>query len=326
LCSPLLGWYRPTRQDGLLMISLLAAPTNLGLRPPVPNSVPGCAKAPEALREVGLHDRLIATGASDAGVVLPGRYVDDWSASLAAGRVRNQEALVDHATRLAARIGSLLDCGAAPLILGGDCSVLVGVGVALSQRGRYGLLHVDGHTDFRHPGNSDNWASVAGEDLAAAIGQHIPEVADIGGLAPYFDAQDVAHIGCRDDDEGLDEARTALAEVIPASQWGRDPAAALVDVKRILHAERLDGYWLHVDVDVLDPSVMPAVDSPDAGGVNISDLTTLLHELAGQAAGAHVCIFDPDLDPDASYARILAAAIVDGLGDLASNPSQRSVS
>jgi hypothetical protein len=63
-------------------------------------------------------------------VVLPGRYVDDWSASLAAGRVRNQKALVDHATRLAARIGSLLDCGAAPLILGGDCSVLVGVGVA----------------------------------------------------------------------------------------------------------------------------------------------------------------------------------------------------
>jgi arginase family enzyme len=48
------------------MISLLAAPTNLGLRPPVPNNVPGCAKAPEALREAGLYDRLITTGASDA--------------------------------------------------------------------------------------------------------------------------------------------------------------------------------------------------------------------------------------------------------------------
>jgi arginase len=55
------------------VIALVAAPTNLGLRPPQPSSVPGCAKAPEALREAGLHARLVAAGAIDAGVVLPGR-------------------------------------------------------------------------------------------------------------------------------------------------------------------------------------------------------------------------------------------------------------
>ena len=33
------------------MIALLSAPSNLGLRPPQPGSVPGTAKAPEALRE-----------------------------------------------------------------------------------------------------------------------------------------------------------------------------------------------------------------------------------------------------------------------------------
>ena len=58
-------------------IAMLAAPTNLGLRPPQPSSVPGCAKAPEALREAGLHRRMLAAGAIDAGVVLAGRYVDD---------------------------------------------------------------------------------------------------------------------------------------------------------------------------------------------------------------------------------------------------------
>jgi arginase len=36
------------------MIALACAPTNLGLRPPQPTSVPGCAKAREALREAGL--------------------------------------------------------------------------------------------------------------------------------------------------------------------------------------------------------------------------------------------------------------------------------
>jgi len=84
------------------MIALVSAPTNLGLRPPQPGSVPGSAKAPEALREAGLHERLLASGALDAGLVIPGRYVDD-DATRAPGRVRNEAALVEHARRLADR-------------------------------------------------------------------------------------------------------------------------------------------------------------------------------------------------------------------------------
>jgi NADPH-dependent glutamate synthase beta subunit-like oxidoreductase len=45
------------------VIAVLSAPTNLGLRPPKSGSVPGCAKAPEALREAGLHARLLDAGA-----------------------------------------------------------------------------------------------------------------------------------------------------------------------------------------------------------------------------------------------------------------------
>ena len=56
----------------LRMLALISAPSNLGLRPPQPGSVPGTAKAPEALREAGLHARLAAARAVDAGVVLPG--------------------------------------------------------------------------------------------------------------------------------------------------------------------------------------------------------------------------------------------------------------
>ncbi|MEU8310420.1 arginase family protein, partial [Actinomadura sp. NPDC048955] len=217
------------------MISILAAPTNLGLRPPQETSVPGCAKAPEALREAGLYSRLLRSGAQDAGVVLAGRYVDDWIPG--SGRVRNQEALVDHAIRLADRIDAIIDRGRAPLILGGDCSLLIGTGVALSRRGRYGLVHIDGHTDFRHPGNSDRCASVAGEDLAAAVGLHLPAVSDIQGLSPYFAPEHAIHIGCRDDDEGLEGAREVLAVVAPASQWISDPAGTLRVIRETLAAE-----------------------------------------------------------------------------------------
>jgi arginase len=60
-----------------MKIGLLSAPSNLGLWPPAPTSVPGCAKAPEALREAGLHRRLAELGAHERGVVLPGRYADE---------------------------------------------------------------------------------------------------------------------------------------------------------------------------------------------------------------------------------------------------------
>ena len=299
------------------MISILAAPTNLGLRPPRETSVPGCAKAPEALREAGLHARLLARGAEDTGVVLPGRYVDDWVAG--EGRVRNQDALIDHATRLADRVGGLVDRGRAPLVLGGDCSVLVGAGVALARRGRYGLVHIDGHADFRHPGNSDECASVAGEDLAAAVGLHWAAVSDIEGLSPYFAPEHTVHVGCRDDDGELDELRGVLPGVIPASRWMADPAGALDTIRTIVTAGDLDGYWLHLDVDVLDPEFMPAVDSPDPGGLAPHHLVTLLGELAADAAGADVCIYDPDLDPDGRHARLVTTTITDGLADLAAH-------
>lgn len=297
------------------MIGVLAAPSNLGLRPPEPGSVPGTAKAPEALRDAGLHRQLLAAGAVENGAVLPGRYRDD--PEPVPGRLRNQEALVDHARRLADRLGGMLDQQLAPLVLGGDCSLLVGVGVALKRRGRYGLVHLDGHTDFRHPGNSPECLSLAGEALPAAIGRHWPVVTDIDGLAPYFNPADVVHAGCRPEEEDLAETREVLADVIPAEDIRSGGVAATLDrVRSVLQAEHLEGYWLHLDVDILDPTVMPAVDSPDPGGLDPGQLTALLRGLTPSAVGAQVTIFDPDLDPDGRGAAVLVDILVDGLGML----------
>src|SRR5215472_2175265 len=113
-----------------MRIGLLSAPSNLGLRPPAPTSVPGCAKAPEALREAGLHQRLAGLGAEERGVVLPGRYADDATP----GSLRNQAAIIEHARRLAGRIDLLRASGLAPLVLGGDCSILVAAGLRCGAR------------------------------------------------------------------------------------------------------------------------------------------------------------------------------------------------
>jgi arginase len=301
------------------VITVVSAPSNLGLRPPRRGSVPGTAKAPEALREAGLLRSLDKIGARDGGVVLPGRYVDD-DDTRSGGRVRNQDQLIHHSRRLAKRIADVWASDSTPVVIGGDCSILLGAGLASAWRGRIGLVHIDGHTDFRHPGNSDACASVAGEDLAAAVGLHWPAIADIDGLAPYFEPMRTAHLGHRDDDEHADEARAVLGCVVSASQLvsvGTDAAVAAA-----LTAAGA-AYWVQIDVDVLDPAVMPAVDSPDPGGIDAGRLIELIAAFAPRAAGISVTVFDPDLDPDGSCARLLVDVITRGLASPATPPPSR---
>jgi arginase len=296
------------------VIALVSAPSNLGLRPPQPTSVPGCGKAPEALREAGLYRRFAELGALDAGVVLPGRYID----RAARGVLRNQGAIIEHSRRLAARIARLRADGLCPLILGGDCSLLIAAGLAVRQAGpRCGLIHVDGHTDFRHPGNSPDCASLAGEDLAAAVGLHWPAIADIDHLGPYFLPADTVHIGCRDSDEHRAETRRALGAIVPAAELSDQGVTSVAARARsVAGGSRLGGYWLHLDVDVLEPGIMPAVDSPAPGGLSASQLTALLAELAPGAVGAQVTVFDPDLDPDGTHARLISDILIRGLAEL----------
>jgi arginase len=297
------------------VITIVSAPSNLGLRPPEPGSVPGASKAPEALREAGLFSRLAASGATEGGVILPGRYVDD-DLTRATGHVRNEVQLIEHTRRLARRIASVIAGGSAPLVIGGDCSLLIASGLALASERSAGLVHIDGHTDFRHPGNSDDCASVAGEDLAAAVGLHWPAIADIDGCGPYFLPADTVHIGCRENDHEVDEARAVLGLVLSARESieiGMDACA-----KAARSTAGTLGYWLHVDVDVLDPAFMPAVDSPDPGGLNPDQLVKLLTALAPWAIGAEVTVFDPDLDPDGRCADLLSEIIATGMASLGS--------
>jgi arginase len=98
-----------------------------------------------------------------------------------------------------------------------------------------------------------------------AVGSHWPPVANIAQKGPYFDPAHVVHAGCRDDDEHLAEVRARLGLVRTASQVRADGIEATADqMRRALTG--VEGCWLHVDVDILDPAVLPAVDSPVAGG------------------------------------------------------------
>src|ERR1700733_8792444 len=106
-------------------LAILDAPSNLGLKPPSPGKEPGVKNMPGTLRAHGILQQLRA---EDAGMVVPPAY--DGGMDPAMG-VRNATQIRDYSVLLADRIGQLLDQGSFPLVLGGDCSVLLGSALAL---------------------------------------------------------------------------------------------------------------------------------------------------------------------------------------------------
>ncbi|EOD70214.1 arginase family protein [Amycolatopsis vancoresmycina] len=273
---------------------LIDAPSNLGLRPPAEGAVPGCYKTPGVLRDLGILSRL---GAADGGVVTPGRYVGTWQPG---DGVRNAAALAAYTRALAARVASVRSSGGFPVVLGGDCSISLGAMLALRRAGRYGIAYLDGHDDFRHLGVADHVGAAAGEDLAIMTGRGEPGLADIDGLRPYVRDEDVLVLGVRSAESAhLRAAGIAhvTSESMMASGWA--PSSPF---------EGLDGFWVHVDIDVLDPAYVSAVDSPDPGGLDPDTLVSVLRQLLARpgAAGFELTVFDPDLDPDGHQAALVA--------------------
>jgi arginase len=288
---------------------VVGAPSNLGLKPPSRAKEPGVRYMAQVLREQGLVSRLQA---EDAGTVNPPKYGSTIDPS---AKIRNAAAIREYSIQLADRVDSLLNEKRFPLVLGGDCSILLGSALALRRRGRHGLLFIDGHSDLLTPATSQI-GGAAGMDLALATGTGPGMLTDIESSAPYIQPSDVVVFGYRSPapNEGspanprppmtsfpLDRMRTEGLDRTTAAAVARLEGCGL-------------GFWIHLDLDVLSPDWMPAVDSPDPGGITPSELTELLKRVMGsrKCVGMELTIYDPERDPTRRCAKL----IVDILSDV----------
>jgi arginase len=296
------------------VIAVLDAPSVLGLRPPAPGRVPGARRLPEALRANRLVERLRA---ADAGRVDPPPYSPEVDPVTG---VRNGATIPAYSAALADRLVELLQDGVFPLVLGGDCSILLGGMLALRRLGRYGLVSIDGGLDFRHPGNAHlagPVGSVAGEDLAVVTGRGASLLTDLEGRRPLVAEADVVAMGHRDLEVFAEEVLATPMTLFDVAELRRlGPAEAARRAVATLAGRGVEGFWVHLDTDVLDPELMPAVDSPEPGGLTHQELATLLQTLTSSelATGMQLTIFDPELDPDGRLAAELTDTMVAALG------------
>lgn len=297
-------------------ITILGAPSSIGIRPYDDGSPRHLDQAPRALREQGLAGRLAAR---DAGDVFPPPYLD---LIRPAGRPRNEEGVAGYSRALALSVAGAAEDGAFVLVLGGDCSVVLGslLGVQRPGGSPVGLVYVDAHGDFATPELSRT-GSAASMCLALAVGRGDTPLARLGGEAPLVNPADVVLIGRRDEADSPwygQEALRALPILDLPHVTVRERGSAAI---ARLALERLTrpgfgGFWIHVDADVLDPAVLPAVDSPEPGGLEIDELAELLVPLVRhpRALGLELTIYDPALDPDRSSAARLVALLERAFG------------
>lgn len=225
-----------------------------------------------------------------------------------AGGLLNEPALVSATDQLAARVAAAVAAGRLPVVHGGDCALLLGTVAGLREAaGTAGLVFVDGHEDAVPLDVSED-----GEAANTEIGLLLGLTGRLltGPLARrrgVLDPAALAVLGPRDRDW---RARFAVGSLRDAGVWLRDAGEVAADPRATgreaaAHVAAASArWWLHVDLDVLDPVVFPAQGLPgvpdDPGGLGWAELTGLLLgalEVPG-CAGWSVAIYDPGQDPD----------------------------
>jgi arginase len=287
--------------------TIIDAPSILGLRPT------GVEYLPEALKAAGLMKR---SNADYAGRVSPLPYNSERDKVTL---LLNPDSIKIFSLQLADRVSSVIRSKQYPIVLGGDCSILIGNLLALRRLGRYGLFFIDGHADFYQP-EASLTGEVADMDLAIVSGRGPDVLTNIDSLKPLVRDQDIILFGYRDREQaasfGSQDVRNTdinSFDLTYVKELGIATAASEA-IKKLLQDE-LCGFWIHIDADVLDDSIMPAVDYRLNGGLSFNELSELLKIIvaSGRSVGMDITIFNPNLDSDGSIARRFVSSVLEGI-------------
>jgi arginase len=201
---------------------IIDAPSILGLR----NS--GVQNLPKALKKAGLMDRL---NAAFAGLVQPSIYYDPERDPVT--HLLNGASIALFSKDLSKIVNIEIEKKNFTIVLGGDCSILIGVLLGLRKIGRYGLFFIDGHSDFYRPLASTT-GEVADMELSFVSGRGPDILSNIEGLKPLVLDGDIVVFGYRDAEQsksyGSNNVRNTNMQVLDLSDvrnLGIEKAASL---------------------------------------------------------------------------------------------------
>jgi len=282
-------------------ISIFEFPLNLGLKKKEHETEPGVRKLPEWLKKFDFHKEINPKNILTLEAPEYSMELDPESGVL------NADAIITYAQKQADLIMSNHQEATFSIMLGGDCSILIGTALALRKLGNFGLFYLDGHTDFI-PVSLSSTAAVAGMDLAIISGTGHEKLTNIQGLKPYFLEENIFCVGNAEtaDKEYVKQIVNSDIQYFDIEHLRMNGFKKTAeDFLKMVESKDLDGFFIHLDVDVLKDELMPAVDSRMEEGIDYENLKEILKPLIHSPLcfGIEVTILDPDYDANGTYTK-----------------------
>ena len=276
-------------------IGVLGVPSSAGARRE------GQGRAPQAFRQAGLLDQLRSAGAAvrDYGNLPETRYTPD----LAHPRAQNAGLVQEVASRVATHVEGMIQDGATPVVLGGDCTLTLGVVAGMLRHAPLRLIYFDGDADLKTPQDSTS-GILDGMGLAHLLGQGLEELTRLGPRYPLLSEDEVLLFGYDRESRWLgavelerlgQSAITAYSVNQLRGHAGEMARTALERFER-----RGVPLLIHFDVDVVDFHDFPVADVPHHGGLRFEEAFEALEVFVASPsfAGLVVTEFNVDRDPD----------------------------
>lgn len=244
----------------------------------------GVGRGPAALLAAGIGERLAALGLT----------VREPLESRLDPAAREQGQTEVNIGRLAASTAGLVASarneGHGALVLAGDDTGAVGVVAGLQAANgadaAVGVIWLDAHGDFNTPETTVS-GILAGMPLAIIAGLGDPHWRNAAGLVKPVPANRILLAGVRELDEKEHELlRSTSIHVIHATQL-RDREAFDRAIRRLL--ETCTSVLLHIDLDVLDPYLVPSSSTPAANGLGIAEAAAAMATVLQTGKVAAVC-------------------------------------
>jgi arginase len=225
---------------------------------------PGMEKAPAFLRRAGLPERLTQAGCElvDHGDLALRR----WRVDRDNPRAQNLDLVADYLGDLAGRVDAALAAGEFPLVVGGECTVTIGVVAGhLRRHGDVGLLYLDGHIDLNTPASTSS-GILDSMGMAHMLGQDgtAPELSRLAGRYPMLSAEQVVYVGHNERKMNEVEVSQLARYGMPAFPVSTLDGSATELAEQALAAmeSRAERFLLHFDVDVISFKDFPIANVP----------------------------------------------------------------
>lgn len=202
------------------------------------------------------------------------------------------------------RAAAILERGAVPILIGGDDSAPIPFFEAYAGRGEFVVLQIDAHIDWRDEVQGERYGLSSNMRRASEMA-HIKHIIQVGqraiGSARPGDYQDARDWGVRFF-PAQSIAERGVQPVLEAIPTGAQVLFAL-------------------DIDGLDPSVVPGVIGRAPGGLSYWQTIALLQGISAKAslAGFNLVEFLPEKDVDGLGALVCARIIANAIGLLAAD-------